>query len=57
MTRTIFQISQSMIDSSSTLMPEDLGLWCFLYKGRYHGFSKTPAEAYLAEKSLLKDES
>jgi len=47
MTNTLFQINQTMIAASSTLTKQDLGLWCFLINGRYHGFCSTRGEAGL----------
>lgn len=53
MTKNVFQITQEMIDASSTLTKEDLGLWCYMLNGRYHGFTSTKAEAYLKVRSLV----
>ena len=47
MTNSLFQVTLTMISVSSTLTKEDLGLWCFLMKGRYHGFCSTRGEAGL----------
>jgi hypothetical protein len=53
MSHTVFQISEEMVQSSSTLTKDDIGLWCYLSKGRYHGFCRTKGECYLRVKSLL----
>ena len=43
----LFQVSIEMISVSSTLTKQDLGSWCFLMNGRYHGFCSTKGEAGL----------
>jgi len=47
MTKRLFQVSIEMVTASSTLTKQDLGLWCFLMNGRYHGFCSTRGEAGL----------
>lgn len=54
---TIFQITKEMVSHSSTLTKEDVGLWCFIYKGRYHGFASTKCRAALTRKYVLKGKS
>ena len=53
-TPTIFQVTAAMVECSTTLTKEDIGLWCFLVKGRYHGFASTRARAALMRKALLE---
>ena len=52
---SVFQITTEMAERSSTLEKGDIGLWCFLIRGCYHGFSKTKGEAYLSAKAVAKD--
>ena len=54
MTISIFQITSDMVEHSSTLERQDIGLWCFLVRGCYHGFRKTKGEAYLSAKAVAK---
>ena len=53
---TVFQITKEMVERSSTLGPQDIGLWCFIYKGRYHGFASTKCRAALMKKYVLEGE-
>jgi len=53
---TIFQITKEMVNHSSTLTKEDVGLWCFIYRGRYHGFVSTRCRAALMRKYVLEGE-
>ena len=53
---TIFQITPEMVERSSTLEPQDIGLWCFIYKGRYRGFASTKCRAALMRKYVLEGE-
>lgn len=53
---TVFQITKEMVERSSTLEKEDIGLWCFLVRGRYHGFCSTKGEAYLKAKDIFKEQ-
>lgn len=52
---TVFQITHEMVEASSTLEKGDIGLWCFLVKGCYHGFCSTKGEAYLRAKAIFTD--
>lgn len=45
LTPCVFQITKSMVNHSSTLTKEDIGLWCFVRNGRYHGFASTKGQA------------
>lgn len=49
----VFQITAEMVERSSTLEKEDIGLWCYLVRGRYCGFYKTKAEATIRVKFLV----
>ena len=51
---TLFQITKEMVSHSSTLTKEDVGLWCFIYKGRYHGFASSKYRASLIRQALLE---
>jgi len=51
---TLFQITTDMVKASTTLTKEDIGLWCFIYKGRYHGFASTKCRAFLMRTALLE---
>jgi len=53
---TLFQITLEMVACSTTLTKEDIGLWCYIVKGRYHGFTATKRDAYLSYKLLCSDE-
>ena len=53
---TIFQITPEMVERSSTLEPQDIGLWCFIVRGCYHGFCPTKGEAYLKAKAIFTDQ-
>jgi hypothetical protein len=53
---TIFQITKEMVSHSSTLTKGDIGLWCFIYKGRYHGFTSTKCQVALIRKNTLERE-
>lgn len=53
MTRTVFQVTTEMVEASSTLAKEDIGLWCFINNGRWHGFTSTRSEACMLM-SLIK---
>ena len=52
---TLFQITKEMVSHSSTLTKEDVGLWCFIHKGRYHGFTSTKCRAALMRKHVLEE--
>lgn len=52
---TVFQITKEMVERSSTLEPQDIGLWCFIVRGCYHGFCPTKGEAYLKAKAIFTD--
>jgi len=51
---TIFQITKKMVSHSSTLTKEDVGLWCFIYRGRYHGFASTRCRAALMRRVRVR---
>ena len=53
---TIFQITKEMVSNSSTLIKEDVGRWCFIYKGKYYGFAPTKCQAALIRKHVLEKE-
>lgn len=53
---TVFQITKEMVERSSTLEPQDVGLWCFIIRGYYHGFCSTKGEAYLRAKAIFADQ-
>ena len=40
----IFQISLEDVERSSTLEPEDIGLWCFIINGCIQGFARSREE-------------
>lgn len=53
-TTTLFQITSDMVKASTTLAKKDIGLWCFIYKGRYHGFASSKYRASLIRQALLE---
>ena len=54
MSTTIFQITKEMVERSSSLTKQDIGSWCFIVDGQFHGFASTKSEAALLRTTLIR---
>jgi hypothetical protein len=49
-----FQVTEEDVERSSSLESSDIGKWCYLVQGRWHGFFNTQEEAEAQAEKVFK---